>query len=229
MEDTIEIIYNKLDDLTKQKTLTQSDVEYIRDNVTQVQMIHCDIVDGILQEQKALNSRHEKEINDLTEKHKSERDDWIREKEIMITKTRQIATRNNLIWKGKILVRQLENDRFYTMAKKYEEQLNKIKLDELVITLKRKDTINNHIGVKFAIAIINDKIVVPGFTKNICQKYINDNDEMHPKYKPLSDVIGELLTFKTIVDSLNEDERIKFGVYPEIISEEIELFKKTDN
>lgn len=227
-DEIINSINEKLDGYNRNRKLTYDEVVGVKQDIMNIQSCYENDIGDLIQRSKLINSKHKKELDELSKKHEQEQDDLLRDKEIEIWKTRQIIIRNDLIWRGKILVRQLENDRFHTVAMARKQELDAIDFNDLIKKLKRQNMINVHQGVKLALAVICDKIVVNGFTKNICQESLDDNDEMHPKCKPLSSVIDELKTFKSIIQSLDENEQKKYNVTPNIISEEIKLFQMTE-
>lgn len=219
----IQTIVNQLESHVHNK-ITLDDVASIKDQMTNIQVYYEEEQDELTQKIKKMRVDHKKKTEDMQHDY----DELIETSERKLQREKDQRIKNDLIWKGKILVRQLSNNMFYNIAMKYKEILDKINNDELSIQLKRPQILGEHLGAKLAMAILCDKIVITGLTKKICQQHIDDNDEMHPKCKPLKDVLPELELFKTVVSSLTEQEQIKHRLDADIVSQEIELFKKNN-
>lgn len=223
-------IYGFVDDIhttldtNKSKCITTDIISSINTNVSNI----CDSYDGkigeLIHNMKVLESKHQNEWNDS-----------IKQFETQFQKEKDMRNKIDRIWRGKILMRQIANDRFYRIAKDNETVLNSItkqeleeKLVELKIPTNRLNSIDEHIGAKMAYAIICGKLIIPNVPSKFCLKYINDNNDMHPQCKPLSKVMSELRTFESTVKTLTKEELCKYNVEPNIVTEEIQFFVNTE-
>jgi arsenate reductase-like glutaredoxin family protein len=221
--DNINEIYNVLD--KNKKHFPSSVINEVHLNVDKMCQLYDDRFDNLVHDMKIQQSQHQREASDLIKQH-----------ELKFLNEREMRNKINRIWKGKILIRQIMNDRFYEIANKNKNRLdqipNKSLLDELLrknIVVKRPNTITDHIGAKLAYAIICELIHVQYISIEMCNEYIYDNDLMHPEFQPLSKVIDELRTFESTIKTLDDKERITHNVNLEIVSEEIQFFIKTEN
>lgn len=191
-----------------------------------------DIITGISEDISGIRRAHYKEINALTDKFEKYLDE-IQQYKIQLKKEEDLGNRIDRIWKGKILMRQLLNNKFHTLAKKRETDLNKIsnqlletKILEKKLKLNRINILTDHIGAKFAFAIICEEIIDSNISPEICYEYIKYNDMMHPESKPFEKVKNDLEIFEKIVHSLNSDEQTKYDVEPNMVTKEILFFSK---
>lgn len=227
--DCVDNIHKILDDNHEQ--IVDNIIPEIDVNIAKIWDLHEEIEDNLLNEIKKIHTENKQ----ADEKRNQDHEDIIKQYEMKYQYERKLREKSNIIWKGKILTRQITNDRFYQCALNNISALNAIpnqtiieKVNKLGIKFKNINSIDEHISAKLAYAVLCDLINVPKFSHKICMQYISDNNMMHPKYKPLSCIMHELNTFKNTVSSLSPDEQKEYNVEPTTISEMIQFFKETE-
>jgi hypothetical protein len=199
-------------------------IEYINENVQDICSSYDKARDTIIHDIEVMKTKHVNELDDLIRQHKTQ-----------IEQEKEIRNKLHGIWKGKKLIRQITNDRFYNFGLKYKQKLDKLpnevletKLTSKNIKIKRQNILTEHIGAKLAYAIISGDLCVDGISVNLCMSYIKYNDEMHPEYKPLSKVLADLKIYENTAKSLSIELQQKYDIDPDLISEEIRFFIATE-